>query len=70
MPGETNANESICALTDTVTLAPALVAPQVFTITVQSDTIPDGLAKTVNGQRLLDQSKIEDILLVITYTMG
>jgi len=70
MQGKTNANESICALTGSASLTPFLAAPQTFTITVQSDSIKDGIAKTVNGKRILDQSKVEDILLVITYSIG
>jgi hypothetical protein len=43
------------------------LAPQSFTLTVQTAGLPTGLTTTVNGQVLLDQTKVEDIILVITY---
>lgn len=70
MQWRTNANSSVNALSHAVEFKTSFAAPQTFTLVVQSDSIPPGLAKTENGQTLLDSSKIEDILLVITYTVS
>jgi hypothetical protein len=59
----------VAALTATVTLSPATTTPQSFALTIPSANIPSALATTVNGQTRLDSSKIEDVLLVITYTI-
>jgi hypothetical protein len=65
---QTNAGSSVNALSSALAFStPPSAAPQTFAITVSSDSVPDGLAKTVNGKTLLDQSKIDDILLLITY---
>jgi alpha-L-fucosidase 2 len=63
-PGE------ICTLGNAVAFKTPFAAPQTFMLMVQSDSIPAGLAKTENGQTLLDSSKIEDILLVISYSLS
>jgi hypothetical protein len=47
-------------------VSPAL-APQSFTLTVPTAGLPPSLTRTLNGQVLLDPSKVEDIILVITY---
>ncbi len=70
MKWKTNANSPVNALSHAVDFKPPFAAPQTFTLMVQSDGIPAGLAKTENGQTLLDSSKIEDILLVITYSLS
>jgi hypothetical protein len=43
------------------------VAPQSFTLTVPTSGLPASLTRTINGQLLLDPTKVEDIVLVITY---
>jgi Tc toxin complex TcA C-terminal TcB-binding domain/Neuraminidase-like domain/Salmonella virulence plasmid 28.1kDa A protein len=43
------------------------VAPESFTLTVPTASLPPGLTKTVNGQVLLDSTKVEDVILVIRY---
>jgi hypothetical protein len=70
MKWKTNANNPVNALSLAVDFKPSFAAPQTLTLMVQSDSIPAGLAKTENGQTLLDSSKIEDILLVITYSLS
>jgi hypothetical protein len=49
---------------------PSVAAPQSFTVTVPAASVPSALAVTVNGQTLLDSTKVEDILLIITYSIG
>jgi hypothetical protein len=70
MQWKTNANNLVNALSNAVAFKTPFAAPQTFTLMVQSDSIPAGLAKTENGQTLLDSSKIEDILLVISYSLS
>lgn len=70
MAGQTTAGNAINALTAAVALSPSLPAPQTFTLTVQSASIPTGLAVTVAGKTRLDQSKIQDILMIITYSIS
>jgi hypothetical protein len=67
MPGQTAAGGAIEALTASIPFAPSLTAPQTFTMTIASTDFPAALATVVNGQTLLDSTKFEDILLVITY---
>ncbi len=43
------------------------LGPQSFTLTMQTAGLPTGLTTTVNGQILLDQTKVEDIVMVVTY---
>jgi hypothetical protein len=43
------------------------LAPQSFTLSVQTGRLPPSLTKTVNGQVLLDQTKVEDIIMIVTY---
>jgi hypothetical protein len=66
-PGQTAAGGPIEALTASIPFAPSLAAPQTFTMTIASADFPAALATVVNGQTLLDSTKFEDILLVITY---
>jgi hypothetical protein len=62
-----NAN---AALTASVAFLPG-TAPQSFTLTVVDDTtLPPGLTTTVNTQTRLNPALIEDILLVIDYSIG
>jgi hypothetical protein len=69
-PGQTTAGNPPNALTASVTLSPALNAPQSVTLDVPVATLPAGLAMTTTGgQTLLDPSKIEDILLIVTYSI-
>jgi hypothetical protein len=69
MPGQTTSNTAIEALTAQVTFTPAVSAPQTFTLTINSSDIPPGLATKVNGQTVLDPTKVEDILLVLNYSI-
>ena len=57
------------ALTATATLSPAITTPQSFALTIPSASIPVCVINAVNGQERLDPSKIEDVLLVITYSI-
>ena len=68
--GATTAGDAIMALTAPATLAPSVAAPETFILTVPAASVPAALAVTVNGQTRLDSSKIEDILLVITYSIS
>lgn len=70
MPGQTTAGDPIDALTASVTYAPALAVPQTLSLTVPSADVPAVLSTTVNGQTVLDPAKVEDVLLVITYSIG
>jgi hypothetical protein len=64
---QTTGGDPVPALTATATLSPAVMTPQSIALNVPSTSIPTGLSTTVNGQVRLDPSKIEDVLLVITY---
>jgi hypothetical protein len=57
-------------LTATATFTP-LASPQSFTLTAPApgSTLPTGLTTTVNGQTLLDPTKIQDILLIVNYSI-
>jgi len=66
---QTTAGDPVPALTATATLSPAVTTPQSFALTIPSASIPVALSTTVNGQVRLDPSKIEDVLLVITYSI-
>jgi hypothetical protein len=46
-----------------------LSAPQSFDLTVPSASVPAALATTVGGVTRLDPSKVEDILLIINYSI-
>jgi len=66
---KTTAGDPVAALTATATLSPAVTTPQSFALSIPSASIPAALSSTVNGQVRLDPSKIEDVLLVITYSI-
>ena len=70
MPGQTTAGEPIDALTASVAFSPGLVTPQTLSLTIPSANVPAALSTTVNGQTVLDPAKVEDVLLVITYSIG
>jgi hypothetical protein len=70
MPGQTTAGEPINALAASVAYAPALAVPQTLSLTVPSANVPPALGTTVNEQTVLDPAKVEDVLLVITYSIG
>jgi Tc toxin complex TcA C-terminal TcB-binding domain len=57
------------ALTGTAPLTTPLSAPQSFDLTVPSASVPAALATTVGGVTRLDPGKIEDILLIINYSI-
>jgi hypothetical protein len=46
------------------------VAPTSFTLTVPSASVPAGLKVVVNGQTRLDPQQIEDLVLLVDYTVG
>jgi hypothetical protein len=73
-PGQTTVGNALEALTGTPAPSPSTTAqvalPQSFTVTVPSASIPSALGITVGGQTRLDPSKIEDILLVINYSIN
>ena len=58
------------SLSTDLAFTPPLAAPQTLALTVALADIPDGLAITVSGQRLFDPAKLEDILLVLKYTVA
>jgi Tc toxin complex TcA C-terminal TcB-binding domain/Neuraminidase-like domain/Putative peptidoglycan binding domain/Salmonella virulence plasmid 28.1kDa A protein len=68
-PGQTTAGNPLNALKASVPLSPALNAPQSLSLTVPIATLPPGLSVTTGGQTLLDPSKIEDILLIVEYSI-
>jgi hypothetical protein len=47
-----------------------VAVPQSFTVTVPAASVPAALAITVNGQTRLGRNKIEDILLIINYSIN
>jgi hypothetical protein len=69
-------SKPIAALTAAWAPAPAVPpppfsVPQSFTMTVSAANVSSsGLATTVSGQTQLDPSKIEDILLIINYSIN
>jgi len=65
----TGDNTPVAALTGTATLTPPLRAPQSFDLIVPSASVPSALATTVGGVMRLDPSKVEDILLIINYSI-
>ena len=67
MTGQTAAGNAISAITAAAPVSAS--APQSFTLMIPSANIPAALGITVSGQTRLDPSKIEDILLVITYSI-
>lgn len=60
---------SVAALTGTSPLTTPLSAPQSFDLTVPSASVPAALTTTVGGVTRLDPSKIEDILLIVNYSI-
>ncbi len=66
---QTTARNPIAALTAAATPSAPVSAPQSLLVTVPAASVPAGLATTVNGQTLLDPTKIEDILLTIDYSI-
>ena len=70
MPGTTSAGGAIEALTATMNFSPALAAPQTFSLVVETANIPAALATVVAGQTVFDPARVEDILLVIQYSIG
>ena len=70
MQRKTTTNENPNALTTATISYPAnFNAPQTLTLTVPSANVPDGL-KPPSRQHVLDPAKVEDVLLVITYSIG
>jgi hypothetical protein len=69
VPGNTSANGPIPALGVQIPLG-GPTAPQPFALTVLATDVPAALAITKDGQTRLDPSKIEDIVLVIEYTIS
>lgn len=59
----------VAALTGSAPLTTPLSAPQSFDLTVPSASVPAALATTVAGVTRLDPSKIEDILLIVNYSI-
>jgi hypothetical protein len=47
-----------------------VTVPQSFALTVPVASVPAALAITVNGQTRLDPTKIEDILLIVKYSIN
>jgi hypothetical protein len=66
-PGQTSSGDPIAALT--ASFATTTATPQTLTLTVPGNTLPAALATTVNGQTRLDPDKVQDILLVIEYSI-
>jgi hypothetical protein len=62
-------NTPVNALTGTAQLTTQLAAPQSFDLTVPSASVPAALATTGGGVTRLDPSKVEDILLIINYSI-
>jgi Tc toxin complex TcA C-terminal TcB-binding domain/Neuraminidase-like domain/Putative peptidoglycan binding domain/Salmonella virulence plasmid 28.1kDa A protein len=69
---QTTAGDAIQALTGTPSPSPSspVALPQSFTVTVPAAKVPQALGITVNGQTRLDPAKIEDILLIVTYSIS
>jgi hypothetical protein len=71
MQDPTTSGDPAMALSATgITFAPALAAPQTLNLTIPLADIPDGLGTSVGQRTVLDPDKIEDVLLVITYSIG
>jgi hypothetical protein len=51
-----------------ISIAPA--APGSYTLTIPQASLPPSLQTTVSGQARLDPSKIADIVLIVSYTIG
>jgi len=66
-PGQTSAGNPIAALT--AAIATTAATPATLTLTVPGNTLPAQLATTINGQPRLDPDKIQDILLLIEYSV-
>jgi hypothetical protein len=66
-PGQTTAGGALAALTASV--AAAVATPETLTVTILAADVPASLAIAVNGITRLDPSKVEDILLVIQYSI-
>jgi hypothetical protein len=69
LTGTTAAGKTIAALTGDAALAPP-ASPEAFTLTVPQASVPSALSTTTNGQLLLDAKKVEDIVLIITYSIA
>ena len=70
MGGTTTGGDPPDALTASVAFEPSLAAPQTLSLTVPLANVPAALGTTMNGQTVLDPGKVEDLLLVITYSIG
>jgi hypothetical protein len=46
------------------------VSPESFTLTVPEASVPPTLSTKVNGHTRLDPSQIEDVLLIVTYSVA
>jgi hypothetical protein len=68
--GTTSAGTAIAALSSGVVALAAPTAPASFTLTIPQASLPAALQTLVNGQARLDPSQIDDIILVINYTIG
>jgi hypothetical protein len=66
---QTTAGNAIAALAASATPSPPVPTPQSVLVTVPAASVPAALATTVNGQTLLDPTKIEDILITVDYSI-
>ena len=66
VPGTTTASAPIAALGADAGLA-ALVPPGSFTLSVPEASVPAAMAGTSGGHQRLDITKVQDIVLVLTY---
>jgi hypothetical protein len=73
-PGQTTAGNALDALTGSPAPSPSassqVAMPQSFVVTVPGASVPAALAVLVNGQTRLDPSKVEDILVIINYSIN
>lgn len=67
MPGQTSAGDPINVLTASINTTAS--APQTLALTIPDGTLPAALTTVVNGQTRLDPTKVEDILLVVEYSI-
>lgn len=68
--GQTTDGNPIDALTGSPSVSAPVTVPQSFIVTVPAASVPAALATTVNGQTRLAADKIEDILLIINYSIS
>ena len=70
VPGTAAVGTAIAALTSGVVPLAAPTAPASFTLTIPQASLPTMLQTVVNGQARLDPNQIDDIVLLINYTIG